>query len=264
MIGVLSNHLGNMQSIDRSHHADQMRYTAGEYSPAYQQAKIGLMNSQAAESQGQAQHHLAQANADRDPIATMQKIAGDPSLRALYGMKNGLSPAEVAAYNPQFPASPSTPGIPVVHPGNLQQNLQQPHNATMASLLSNPDMSLLERTRQASLIPGFGDPNHESHQQFQSWIQQQYTDPSKWQADTDVPPTPEEFAKANDPYNTWSSIPGATRAVGLLCAIGSTFAGQPSGTVYNWQQTHEDRNALQQLLQKYNLTGPVPPSTNPQ
>jgi hypothetical protein len=249
-MGMVSQQLGGLMQTDAHSHAAEMQYGNDPHrDPAYRQALIGHLNAQAAAETARGRHFTAEADAAAHPerqLDLMKQILMDPQLGPRYLALKGVSPAEQGALPPMV--QPGQPGQPAVHAGNLGAVLGQNGNESLRDLLAKPDMSLLERTRQAANMPGIGDPSHPTHQAFQAWMRQQYTDPQKWREDTYVPPDPDQ------------QLPYLGRLTGLAnAAWQGVFGDTTAGTGFNWRNTYQDRTALRDLLARLNLGDPTLP-----
>ena len=245
-LAAMSSQLGGLMGTDAQAHADA--YQHGN-DPAYRQAAIAHLQAQAESEKARGRQFDAEADAANHPerqVDLMRSLLMDPQLGPRYLALKGVSPVEQGSLPPILP--PGKPGEPSVHAGNLDSVLGQQGNQTLQRLLAEKDMSLLERTRRAALLPGMNDTSHPTHQAYQAWLRQEYTDPSRWREDTYVPPDPDR------------QLPYLGRLTGLANAgWQSIFGDHTAGTGFGWRQNYEDRTALRDLLARLNLGDPTIP-----
>jgi hypothetical protein len=233
---VLGGNLHGLWGSDVQHHGAALQFGHDPHrDPQFVQA-LAARNRAEAEY---ARAHAASLQPEHQ-LALIQHINGDPNLRAMYLASKGVD-ADTISQLPTQPAQ-AGPGEASINPANLGQHLANPQNASMKALLENPDLSLLDRTRQAALFPGFRDFNNPNRQMYDAWLKTQYTDPNKWLQDTAVPEDPEQ------------AVPFLGRIPGISASAIGSMLGQETGTGLYWRQNHQNARALNDLLQQYNIS----------
>lgn len=233
------------------HMADVFGDVVGSQANNYQSrvgasaARYGADSANAA-SENSAAAHLAASDPMRgiDALTTaMQNPAKRQALTDYNGMKQGDS-------------QPVVPPGTAVDQGNLPIAMAEPKNTGIGAILGDENTDIQDKLKLLSGIQGMNDPQSQSHQMVQQWLQQKYVDPSQFTRETALP---------HDPDASWlgRNAPPLNRFLGVLnsaaAAVDPWATPADQNTGFSWRETRRKREEGMELMKALGFTPPDAP-----